>query len=80
MQTQLDPAALALIMAPEIPVFFWWQSGTLFHAQRGGVDPSEIYTSTDIPDALEQAGYDRTSPGLSQVMPNQSPPDIENYF
>lgn len=42
-------------------IVYWWQSGTLFHVQvtnEDGCDPSEIYTSTDLADALEQAGYD----------------------
>lgn len=44
-------------------IVYWWQSGTLFHAQvteADGSDPSELYTSTDLADALEQAGYDKS--------------------
>lgn len=37
------------------PAFYWWQSGTLYHAQHAG--RSEFFTSTDLADALEQAGY-----------------------
>lgn len=43
-------------------IVYWWKSGTLYHAQvteLDGSDPSNLYTSTDLADALEQAGYDR---------------------
>jgi hypothetical protein len=41
-------------------IVYWWKSGTLYHAQvteLDGSDPSDLYTSTDLADALEQAGY-----------------------
>ncbi len=58
--------------------FFWWQQGTLFHAQRGGLDPSVVYTSTDLRDALEQAGYDRVLDN-GVVHANDSPEDFEDF-
>ena len=53
--------------------YYWWQSGTLLHAQRGGRDPSILYTSTDLADVLEQVGYDETRHTLC---PNEAP-DLE---
>jgi hypothetical protein len=41
-----------------------WKSLDLWNAQafdEGDRDPSVVYTSTDRPDALEQAGYDRST-------------------
>lgn len=55
---------------------FWWQSGTLFNAQRGGIDPSEVYTSTDLPDALEQVGYE---PDRHAIHANEAPEPFENF-
>ena len=52
---------------------YWWQSGTLFHAQRGGIDPSILYTSTDLADALEQVGY---RDGVDTIHANEAP-DLE---
>lgn len=46
---------------------FHWQSGTLFHAQIEG--DSEFFTSTDLPDALEQAGYSQRSHVLTEGQP-----------
>ncbi len=54
-------------------IVYWWQSGTLFHAQvteEDGSDPSNLYTSTDLPDALEQAGYVRNR---DVIRPNNAP-------
>lgn len=50
--------------------FYWWQQGTLYHAQRGG--EADFYTSTHLTDALEQAGYDSCDP-LHIVHPNEHP-------
>jgi hypothetical protein len=61
-------------MAPQI--VYWWKSGTLYNAQRierDGSDPSILYTSTDLPDVLEQVGYER---GRDVVRPNEAP-DLE---
>lgn len=54
-------------------IVYWWQSGTLFHAQvtdELGRDPSDLYTSTDLKDALEQAEYD---PCRDVIRPNEAP-------
>lgn len=54
-------------------IVYWWQSGTLFHAQvtqLDGSDPSNLYTSTDLKDALEQADYD---PRRDVIRPNEAP-------
>lgn len=56
--------------------FAWVSGGTLWNAQRGGLDPSEIYTSTDLADALEQVGYDEDRHVLHM---NESPEDFENF-
>lgn len=50
--------------APEPRYIYVWSSQGLWHAQAfddGHRDPSDVYTSTDRPDVLEQAGYVRHS-------------------
>lgn len=62
------------MVATQTPdLIFWWKSGSLFHAQRGGLDPSTLYTSTDLPDALEQVGF---RDGIDVIRPNEAP-DLE---
>src|SRR3546814_6273262 len=44
-------------------IIYVWNSLGLWHAQafdEGSLDPSVVYTSTDRPDVLQQAGYDRS--------------------
>src|SRR3546814_12776749 len=44
-------------------IIYVWNSLGLWHAQafdEGSLDPSVVYTSTDRPDVLQQAGSDRS--------------------